>query len=776
MYIKTSKMTKAPILALLTLGYLLITGCDPDLKKGDKYARPDWLAGKVYTQILDQPDLSTFARCVELTGYDTILDRSGSYTVFAPNNEAFNAWFQQNPLYNQVEDIPLPVLNSLVKYHIVQNPWSKSQLQQLDVWGWIDTLDINNDKPRGYKRETLLLPKNRKLGIGSDEVDHSIKIVDTLQTDFHRMYLTDSRKYTPIFFRDYFSIYDLSPDDYSFYFDRPIENPADIYYAGAKIMGDEIFAENGFVYNIDRVVDPLQNSYEILQSEKGGYSYSLFLDLLNRFPEFRYNADATYDQPGASEGLEVDSLFDVTFPELAFDILNEKTTAPRGTFGLPSNVSIRYHHGIAAPTNEAFNQLVQDFLAGAGRWGNLESAPRHIKRIIGNTHLSTNPIYPTDFGKGFINGEDDRVTVDQNDVVQKQYGSNATFVGLNKAIVPRAFSSVTGPVYLLRGYSFTMFAIEQAGLLPALKRENEDYMLFVESDADCQEDSSLWYDYSTERFHLFQGSGVTSTRYALNVNELRTLILNHVGSSTPRGVARKEFIQNLAGNYLVVNNETGEVSGTAPTTYGYKGELVVSEFPQQIGADADNGKTYRIMNWLSFSSANLFLKISANYPVFHQLLRKAGLSQDAQNRYNFMSDNENYTVFVPTDSALNAFRADTLPIPDLRKLLMLHFVQGSLIFTDGNRPPGYYETSRIDESSTEFSLVFSKIYIDPGTDMITIPNKAGGDFMVVEESNKTNVMTGRNIGEGTEVFPVVLINAVVHETDRVLVFEDLDSN
>jgi len=132
-----------PIILLSLLGLLLL-GCDPELKREDKYARPEWLAGKVYTQLLDQPDLSTFTLCVELAGYDTIIDRSGSYTIFAPDNDAFATWFQQHPVYNVVEDIPYKELDNLVKYHMVQNPWSKIQLRSLDVWGWIDTLDINN--------------------------------------------------------------------------------------------------------------------------------------------------------------------------------------------------------------------------------------------------------------------------------------------------------------------------------------------------------------------------------------------------------------------------------------------------------------------------------------------------------------------------------------------------------------------------------------------------------------------------------------------------------
>ena len=184
-------MIRHPVL-LLSLYGLIIMGCDPEFKE-DKYARPDWLAGKVYTQLKDQPNLSTFAECLELTGYDTIIDRSGSYTVFAPDNDAFSAWFQSHPTYNSLGDIPMGKLAEIVKYHIVQNPWTKNQLRTLDVYGWIDTLDLTNNKPRGFKRQTLLLDKNRKLGIVQN-ANKSLQIVDTLESSWKRVVAIDSRK------------------------------------------------------------------------------------------------------------------------------------------------------------------------------------------------------------------------------------------------------------------------------------------------------------------------------------------------------------------------------------------------------------------------------------------------------------------------------------------------------------------------------------------------------------------------------------------------------
>ena len=138
-------MIKSKQLLLYAILMLLLYSCtqEPDI-----YKRPDWLAGKVYTQILAKPELSTFATAIELTGYDEILDVSGSYTVFSPSNDAWNLYFANSKKYKSIQEIPIPELTEIVKYHIVQNPWSKIQLRTLDVYGWIDTLDINNDKAR----------------------------------------------------------------------------------------------------------------------------------------------------------------------------------------------------------------------------------------------------------------------------------------------------------------------------------------------------------------------------------------------------------------------------------------------------------------------------------------------------------------------------------------------------------------------------------------------------------------------------------------------------
>ncbi|MFH0756750.1 MAG: fasciclin domain-containing protein [Bacteroidota bacterium] len=762
------------------LGFLLIiilaSACKKDLEERI-YGRPDWLAGKVYDQILEQPELSTFARCIKRVGFDEIINVSGSYTIFGPSNEAWDAFFQAHSAYNTIEEIPLEELEAIVKYHIVQDPWSKRQLRSLDVFGWIDTLDITNNKPRGFKRETLLLEENQKYGIqytGTGSTRRMI-IVDTLDSDFHRIVATDSRKFAPIFFNEYLDVYNLDKADYEFYFDRTFDGPEDLYFAGSKITSDEIFAENGFIYVIDRVVEPLKTAYQLLSDREGADQYTDFLDLLNLFAQFQYDEVKTYEQPGAQEGLEVDSLFDLSYPQLVFDFNNEKTSARKGEVGLPSNVTIRYHHGMMAPTNAAFEAFINQYLRISQGWQNIMNAPDHIRRIIAKSHMSFTPVYPSDFLGGFYNGEEDIVNLDGGSIIEKQFGSNATFLGLSEAIVPRAFKSVTGPIYLRQGYSKVMYAIEAAGLLPALKRENKDYSLFVESDLNTDLDSSFYYNNGTFTAVKIVGGGFYETT-RLNTDDLRTMILNHVAVRTPRGMARKEFIPNMAGNLLIFNNETGEVSGTAPTTFGFQGTIPETNYPVEIDFDADNGKVYEINNWFSFGTSDIYDQISRNYPAFHELLVEAGLAREKEFRYTFISNNEFYTIFVPNEEALASQDFSGLSTDELRNLLLLHFVRGDLIFTDGSAASGYYTTERIDEKSTPFSTFNTRIHILTGYDIITLGGTGGINNIEILESGTSNRLAGVRIQTGTEqVFPSMYNNAVIHEIGQVLNVEKLET-
>jgi uncharacterized surface protein with fasciclin (FAS1) repeats len=270
--------------------------------------------------------------------------------------------------------------------------------------------------------------------------------------------------------------------------------------------------------------------------------------------------------------------------------------------------------------------------------------------------------------------------------------------------------------------------------------------------------------------------------YPLNPSDIRTLILNHVATDQPKGVARKEFVKNLAGNYLIYNNVTHVVQGTSPSTFGYNGARQVLNIPRQISTNSDNGSTYEIDSWFNFSVNSVFNTLLIQFPKFHALIKKAGLSQDALSTYSFMSPTVNYTVFAPSDSLLNTMTASTsaMSTADLKKFVMMHFIPGQILFTDGKMTSRYYETCRVDEKSTPFAPVYTQIKVLAGIDKITIASVDGTNDVIVNESPRTNMIMSKAIVNGAvttvaDTYVNSVANGVVHEIKNPLLFGQIDT-
>ena len=746
-------------------------------KEIEKFQRPEWLEGKLYTQIKTIPDVESFTQCLEITGYDTIIDRSGSYTVFVPNDAAFEEYFASHPQYNSVLDMSYEDMKELVKYHIVQNPWSRYQLMTLDINGWIDKEDPYNDEPWGYKRQTLLKEENRKYFVKIDGRD-LITIVDSTQSNDTRTVFNPSRKYVPIFFDEYMYLARLNASDFEFYFDRPFES-GNIYFANALLLDQDAYAENGFIYVVDEVVDPFKNVEKLLEDNSSGNTYTQYISSVHLFPQFVENIEETNKQPGAEEGLDVPDLYDLSYPQLTFDIQKELTG--KGRDGVNSTNTIRYHYGMVAPTDVAMKDLIDNLItdkSGYPHWPSYQYAPDIIKRIVVNTHMAESPVYLSDIREGFINGEKDSVAIDEGVIVEKHFGSNATFIGVNKPIIPRAFSSVAGPVYLRPGFRRIMYSMEFANILPAVKRREATYSFYVQPDWSLLADSSLYISpdllrpgrYIVESYDM-------STRPARKVSrseyEINYQMLNQIGTGVHTGIPRKEFIPTLAGNYIVYNSTDDIVTGGVPSKRGYNGtDSTIYLRPQKLEEPTDNGITYQVEGWFSFPRVRIYDLLSGGFPDFFAIIQRAGLTNYDYGILTFINDSEYYTVFVPSGEALDNYATDTMSVEELQQFVKYHFVSGEHIFTDGKKPAGNYETKRKDESSTVYNTVYSKLDIRPGVDHIQLYDTEGGLIYSIEESESaTNIMTGVDLNANNNNTNVTnyITNSVIHLIDTVLI-------
>jgi uncharacterized surface protein with fasciclin (FAS1) repeats len=584
-----------PILILLVTLFSLLTGCEKWTEQGI-YKRPDWLPGKLYTTVLVQENLTMFTECLRLTGLDKILDVSGSWSVFAPTDDAMKQFLAENK-YSSISDIPLHELERIAEFHIIQNPWSYEQLQSLGINGW-KTGDDDKTNPYAYKRETMFKNPVEKYWIKREKKKEMIVPDSTISHGYKRVYV-QSRKYVPIFYDDFLKINGITSEDFRFYFGRAYE-PGNVYYAGAKIIKADILAENGFVHIIDKVVNPMLNAKELLEKELPGESYKLFMEMVYwYYPIFDFNKEATFNQPEVRLGGLVDTLWDLNYTGLAFDLHSERI--------LNLNQTLVRHNGLFAPTDNAFSEFINGTLtakSGFPHWADQKSLPPDIVKIIIAQNFKSSAIYPSTslYQEFFKKGN--RYSQNEESIIRKEFGSNCTFIGMNSYIPDRVFTSVTGPVFCRPNYSIFRRAMLYSGAIDAIANHAGKLYFFPIPDYALMGDSSLfinWINRDADIYNFQVLNKLTRQVENIGTNTLRNWILNQVGVSITGGSSGKETIRTLGGNNITWDHTNNTIQGPYPCTAGYKSNIVTTCTPGLLDEPTDNGKTWGVNYWFNFT-------------------------------------------------------------------------------------------------------------------------------------------------------------------------------
>jgi uncharacterized surface protein with fasciclin (FAS1) repeats len=561
----------------------------------EKYKRPDWLPGKLYTTASVQENLTMFTECLQLVGLDKIIDVSGSWSVFAPTDEAMKQFLAENQ-YASIHDIPLDELERIAKFHIIQSPWTFEQLQSLGVLGW-KTGNDNASNPHAFKRVTMLQNPVEKYWIRRIRKKNMIVMDSTISNGYKRVFI-QSKKYVPVFYDDYLKLNGITAGDYNFYFDRVYE-PGNIYFAGAKVIKADILAENGIIHIIDKVVKPMLNAQEILEKEMPGESYKLFLDLIFwYYPDFKPNITATFNQPEVRQGGVVDTLWDLNYAKLAFDLHSERI--------YDLNQTLIRHNGLFAPTDDAFREFIDGTLtvkSGFPHWTDHKSLPPDIVALIVGQNLRTSPIYPSTNQYRQIFKNSNRYRQKEGSIIRKEFGSNCTFIGLDTYVPDRAFTSVTGPVFCRPNYTTFRKALLFSGAIDDIASHTGKLLFFPIPDYALNSDSSLLINWINKDEDIYNFQVLNKmTRQVENVgrNTLRSWILNQVGVSVTSVGAEKQTIRTLGGRNITWDHSTNTIRGTLPCTEGYKSNVTATCTPVLLEEPTDNGQTWSVRYWFNF--------------------------------------------------------------------------------------------------------------------------------------------------------------------------------
>lgn len=111
--------------AWMLIGIIMLSGCETDLDKGTYPNNSEPLIGKYLSE---REDLSSFWTIIEKADMKGVVDAYGTYTCFAPNNEAVQLYFETNGL--SMELLTEEEAAYMVKYHLVSDTLSTADFNE----------------------------------------------------------------------------------------------------------------------------------------------------------------------------------------------------------------------------------------------------------------------------------------------------------------------------------------------------------------------------------------------------------------------------------------------------------------------------------------------------------------------------------------------------------------------------------------------------------------------------------------------------------------------
>ncbi len=112
-----------------------VTSCD-----SDDDANSIALDNSIFDTTVGNPDFDSLNAALIRTGLNTTLDQAGTFTVFAPTDEAFAEFLEDNN-FASLDDVPTPLLTNVLLNHVLASANTSASLQT----GYYKTLATNSE-------------------------------------------------------------------------------------------------------------------------------------------------------------------------------------------------------------------------------------------------------------------------------------------------------------------------------------------------------------------------------------------------------------------------------------------------------------------------------------------------------------------------------------------------------------------------------------------------------------------------------------------------------
>ncbi len=597
------------------------------------YERPEWLEPNIYDQLKSKGNFQSYLSLVDKAGYRNVLGRAGYFTVFAPNDEAFQQFLADHS-YASVDNIDSITARKIVGYSLIYDAYTKDRIddyQSTDEQGWV--LD------KAFKRMTA----NYKW-VYEENIDGSMeKVIDQngvpLLPESPPIFFSDdnNNKNIPYFTDPFMATKGISAYDYNYFF--PSTEYSGFNVVDAQVTEADILCENGIVHAIDKVIYPLASLDELLSSNP---EYSEFRNVIDNYIR-EYSLAPTnflnrYEQVHGSRA----DVYVKTYPLLNFAPNCENYLVYGGGELWDAQID---GWTLFAPNNAAVRDFFDNkFLVHYKTLDNM--SPQIIAEFI-NAHLFRTAVWPSKFETTTnMFGEPARFDPEA-DITEKKFGSNGAFYGTSKIQETDAFYTALGPVILNPDYSLMLQALYTSELFYIVKNTGIKLTVFM-IDNDAIQDLGLDYDNARGAWDLENPDMGTNATVAIN-----RLINMHVVLGEYPDLTGDGLLETYGGEYI-------------RHSYGFvwaAGNIEQSEnIIPRSKTQASNGWNYTVTPAIRYSIDNIGRHIqgNANFSKFYNYLLKSASTLPGYvydpNTHEIanVKNTENNTLLIPTNAAMDS--------------------------------------------------------------------------------------------------------------------------
>ena len=479
----------------LLMGAWALQSCKDDgvLLKG----QPDWLGNSIYERLQEEGKYTTLLRLVDDLDQTEVLSHTGSKTLFAANDSAFQQWYGKNAWgINRYEQLSTAQKKLLLNNSMINNAYLIELLSNVSGTPPLEGMCMRRETAVSiYDSVEIMSPAkmpNTAAWARFKDAGRSIPVLKDATTPPMIHFLPSFMQY-----------YNITSEDLSILTNHQATSASESWVNSKKVVEKDITCKNGYIQKVDGVIESTPNMAEVLRQHP---QMSKWSELVDRFSAPYYNATATreynrlYNNEDSVYSMRYYSRRSAGGTSLVEDPNGEAVTAmlafdPGWNQYMYANTmgyDLHYDAGaMIVPTNEAleawWNKEGMDLQQEYGTWENIPDAT--LAKLINVNMLPTfTEAVPSKFGH-VLNDAKEVLGITKESVDSCFMACNGVVYMVNKVFSPAEYASVAYPAL---AHASTMnviyWVIDQLNFLPYLLSMDSRYSLLLPTN-----EALMWY-------------------------------------------------------------------------------------------------------------------------------------------------------------------------------------------------------------------------------------------------------------------------------------------